>query len=470
MKNIILTTFIIGNKNIDLGKIPSNVEILKYTNDNNILNAKGSYISFIDSEDSITDNYFKIIIDKIKKDNFDIAYINNEINYSYKRKLKIRHTNEGITNIVPIYNPYVWNYIYKKELIPKLKDLSIKIEDIEKRIFIDEVIYIHNPNRTSTKVLNMPTRRPSVQYKNIIYVEDSCNITFNGYITWILEIAKTFPTLEITIIYTSINEITLQRFSKYFNCIEYNPNLNYTCDKLITTYSTYFYPNNIYSLEGNYIFIHGNMSDYKSARKFYDDIYDRYIAVSKIAQKTAKGYFPQEVEYIYNPYTHEQDSIRPHLKLVSAIRNSPEKGINRIKQMAAILDAENIPYTWQIFTNILEPNQGGLIFRQGIPNVIEYIADADYLVQLSSSEALAYSFVEALSCGTKIIATPLPALKELNAEEGTSLITIPFNYFEENNKGILRQKVLKAYKNKDIKFKYKYEKSRSKEYKDIFNK
>ena len=138
--------------------------------------------------------------------------------------------------------------------------------------------------------------------------------------------------------------------------------------------------------------------------------------------------------------------------------------------MAAILDAENIPYTWQIFTNILEPNQGGLIFRQGIPNVIEYIADADYLVQLSSSEALAYSFVEALSCGTKIIATPLPALKELNAEEGTSLITIPFNYFEENNKGILRQKVLKAYKNKDIKFKYNYEKSRSKEYKDIFNK
>ena len=34
----------------------------------------------------------------------------------------------------------------------------------------------------------------------------------------------------------------------------------------------------------------------------------------------------------------------------------------------------------------------------------------------------------------------------------------------------LYQETLKAYKNKDIKFKYKYEKSRSKEYKDIFNK
>ena len=56
MKNIILTTYIIGNKKIDLPDIPNNVELLKYTNDNEIKNAKGKYISFIDSEDSIINN------------------------------------------------------------------------------------------------------------------------------------------------------------------------------------------------------------------------------------------------------------------------------------------------------------------------------------------------------------------------------------------------------------------------------
>ena len=131
MKNIILTTYIIGNKKIDLPDIPNNVEILKYTNDNEIKNAKGKYISFIDSEDSISNNYFDVILNNIKNNKFDIAYINNEVNYNYKRKLKTRHTNEGIPNIVPIYNPYIWNYIYKKELIPKLLDYSINLDDIK---------------------------------------------------------------------------------------------------------------------------------------------------------------------------------------------------------------------------------------------------------------------------------------------------------------------------------------------------
>ena len=469
MKKITLTTFIIGNKEINLGEIPKNVEILKYTNDEEVKNAKGKYISFIDSEDKISSDYFIVILNEIKKQKFDIAYLNHEINYDYKRKPKVRHTNESIPNIVPIYNPYVWNYVYKKELIPKFLDFSIQLDDIKKRTYIPDIVYFHNPNRKSSKALHMSTKRLSVHYKNIVYVEDFCNIAFNGYISWLLEINKAFPELDITIIYTEIHELTLKRFKEHFKCIEYSPNVNYTCDKLFVTYSTYFFPTNIFSLEENFLFIHGNMRDYSGSRAYTDDIYDRYIAVSKIARDSAKGFYPtKEIEYIYNPYTHNEKSIRPHLKLVSALRNAPEKGMDRIKKLAAILDAEGIPYTWQVFTNILEPNQGGLIYREGVPNVIEYIADADYLVQLSSSEALAYSFVEALCSGTKIVATPLPALKELKAEEGVSLITIPFEYFEDNNKGILRQKALKIYRNKDIEFKYEYEKERFQDYINIF--
>lgn len=115
MKKIILTTYIIGNKDINLGKIPSNVEILQFKNEDDIENAKGTYISFIDSEDNITDNYFSTILSEIKTNKFDLCYLNYLINYDYKRLPKIRKEQESIINLIPIYNPYIWNYVFKKD-------------------------------------------------------------------------------------------------------------------------------------------------------------------------------------------------------------------------------------------------------------------------------------------------------------------------------------------------------------------
>ena len=85
MKNIILTTYIIGNKKIDLPDIPNNVELLKYTNDNEIKNAKGKYISFNDSEDSISNNYLDVILNNIKNNKFDIVPYVWIINWYYVR-------------------------------------------------------------------------------------------------------------------------------------------------------------------------------------------------------------------------------------------------------------------------------------------------------------------------------------------------------------------------------------------------
>lgn len=471
MKNIILTTYIIGSREINLGNIPENVEIIRYTNQTDVEKAKGNYVSFIDSEDTISEDYFITILEEINNNKFDICYINYEINYDYKRKLKVRKEKKDIVNLVPIYNPYIWNYVFKKNKLYKFKDFSIKTEDLKITSYISKQIYFHNQNRFSSRVLNMPTRRITAHYKNIIYMGGFCNGLFNGYITWLLELGKAFPNFKITILYTDIHEVTLKRLSQYFECIKINFNINYTCDRLITTYSTYHYPTNIYSLEENFIFIHGNMCDYKDTTKYQDDIYDRYIAVSKTSKDRAKGYFPTDnIELIYNPYTHDKNKIKPHLRLVSALRNSPEKGINRIKQAAKVLDEAEIPYTWQIFTDLLEPNQGGLIFRSAVTNVIDYIADADYLVQLSSSESLSYSFTEALSSKVKIISTDLPAVYELNLIDGVNGFIIPFRYFEENNKLLLKEKFIEAYQKKDMKFNYHYEKSRFANYKNVFKK
>ena len=146
----------------------------------------------------------------------------------------------------------------------------------------------------------------------------------------------------------------------------------------------------------------------------------------------------------------------PHLKLVSAQRSSDEKKASRIEAIAGILDEENIPYTWNVFTDKNEgTNKGGLIFRERTINPYPYIKDSDYFVLLSDSEACPYVIIEALELKTKVVVTPLEAHKELGVNDENS-ITIPFDYFNEENKEKLREIVLKMYQEKDRSFNYNY--------------
>lgn len=473
--NKILTTFIIGKEEVFFSSIPNNVEILRYNNVNDIYKAQGNYISFISCEDNISDNYFDSILNKIEVSEFDSCFINYRINYDYTRELKLRNDEGELNKIIPRSGCYIWNFVFNKNKLLQLascfneNDNELTKEIFVSRTSISDVLYYHNKEGEFSNILNMVNRRHIVYYKNIIYMGSFCNGLFNGYITWLNEIGKAFPEYSITILYTKINELTKNRFEKYFRCIEYSDQIDYVCDSLVTTYSTYFYPINIYPTKENSIFIHGNMSDYENSARFSDDIYDRYVAVSKISRDTAYGYFPtNNIEYIYNPFSFDKDNIKPHLTLISAIRNAPEKGMNHIKKAASILDKENIPYTWSVFTDVVEPNQGGLIFRNCVTNVIDYIADADYLVQFSRTEALSYSLTEGLCTGTKIITTDIPAIHELNIIDNINGIIIPIEYFEDGNEELLKNKLLEAYKIKDKTFNYDYNTERFSDYNTIF--
>ena len=309
MDNIVLTTFILGNNIILINCDSDEVEVRYLSSVTDIYNAKGRYISFIDSSDSVRDDYFSVIVDKIKQGEFDSCFINYKINYQFKRELKVRHEENELKKNCPVNDSYVWNYVFNKRLLLELVEIgdfeidnSLFLDKFKNRQVISRVLYFHNREGSYIKIAGMVNRREEVYYKNIVYVGTFCNGTFNGYITWLIQIGKAFD-FDITILYDKITEITKKRFSKYFKCVEYNDKINYVCDNLISTYSTYFYPMNIYSLKENSLFIHGNMADYERAIRFKDDIYDRYIAVSKISQEKAKGYFPTDnIEYIYNPY------------------------------------------------------------------------------------------------------------------------------------------------------------------------
>ena len=90
-------------------------------------------------------------------------------------------------------------------------------------------------------------------------------------------------------------------------------------------------------------------------------------------------------------------------------------------------------------------------------HIENYMAKADYVVQLSDWEAFCYSLVEALSIGTPVITTQLPVLDEIGVKPGkngyviddietfdtTALLDIPsFKYTYNNSTQITKWKKL----------------------------
>ena len=453
-----------------------------FSNGKNLINtinsAVGKYISFTKQEDNISTDYFKVLVDKTEEE-FDCCFINYNIEYDYINKPKILTNEKELKSKKPYFGEYIWSFIYKKDKLLELLNYIDKdnFNDIVDKLFentkaIGQVLYTHNPN--NKPVLNnfcFVDVKKTEHYKNVIYVAGGCNGVFNGYISWIKNLGRCFgDKYDVTILYDSIYKPTLDIFSEWFNCVKLDYKINYTCERLLVTYSSYCYPKNIFVLDENYMFIHGNMSDYPYAKHFYDDIYTKYIAVSKIAAKKAKGYFPtNNIEYLYNPFSLDDKLLKPHLTLVSAQRYSEVKRPERIEIIANILRELEIPFTWNVFTDKFEnTNKEGLIYRRRVINPLPYMKDADYFVLLSDSEALPYCVVEALSLDTKVIVTPLEAFEELGVVDKENGYVVPFDYFKEENKDKLIELVQTIYKNKDKEINYTFDKELYSGYNDIF--
>lgn len=478
MKDI--TIIILGEKENDYGVIPSNIELIRVNQStfyDTVKEVKTKYIGFIKSDDVISDNYFNVISSKVKLD-FDGCFVNYTLD-CVDKNVKIMKNDKELLSKRPFYGDYIWSYLYRTDIFNKLieikdiKEFNKRVEfDFFKLCVIGEVIYTHKINGIS--ILNdfcYKDMRNSMKFKNAIYMGNGCNGIFNGYISWIKNIGRCFANdFDITIIYDSMPIETFNNFSKYFKCVKYDSKVDYYCDRLLLTYSNYYYPKNIFTLEENYLFIHGNMSDFPNARRFYDDVYTKYIAVSKIAAQKAVGYFPTDkIDYILNPFKLDNELLKPHLKLVSAQRSTPVKRPERIEILANVLDELRIPYTWNVFMDKNEnTNKNGIIYRKRVTNPFPYIEDADYFVLLSDSESMGYSTLEALALKTKVIVTPLEAFYEIGVVDGENGFVIPFEYFEEKNKDKLVELVKKIYREKDKEFDYRFDLSLCDGYKEVF--
>jgi len=476
-----LTIIVIG-KNSDIRK-DKNVEFI-YTKGINIKRllkiARGKYITFIQEEDRISKDYLKLVLEKTKED-FDSCFINYIIEYNYKKDVQLSVNQDELRDIKPYYNEYLWSFIFKKSKLFQVMDINDeekfneKVDEIfNNRTAIGSLIYYHNPKgKKEVKDFPYTDNKKNDYHKNIIYVGTGCAGIFNGYVSWVTNLGRCFgKKYDVTVLYDQIDSKVLKSFSKYFKCVKRRVDTNYYCDSLLVTYSTYYYPKNIITLDDSYMFIHGNMSDYPHSRVFHDNIYTHYVAVSKTAAKKAEGYFPtKNIEYVINPFILERGLIKPHLKLTSAFKYSEIKRPDRVEKMARILDELEIPYTWNVFTDEREnTNCSGLIFRNRVLNPLPYVKDSDYFVLLSDSEAMPYCVLEALAVNTKVIVTNLGAYKELGLKNNKNAVIIPFEYFDDNNEVKLKRVIKKLYKEKDKKIKYRFNRKEWDKYNEIFKK
>lgn len=256
--------------------------------------------------------------------------------------------------------------------------------------------------------------------KNIFYFRVLNAI--GGIESFFYYLAKKYQDWDITVYYSAGDPEQIKRLSKYIRVRQYKGEL-IKCDKAFFNFNL-----DIIDRVDAKEYIQIAHGDYK-AMGVKPNIHPRitkYLGVSKQVCKTYKEVTGHDTELVYNPI--ELEKPKKVLNLISATRLTPDKGRNRIEKLGRLLDEAKIPYLWTVFTdkpNVIDnPN---IVYMKPRLDIIDYIANADYLVQLSDAEGYCYSVIESLIVGTPVIVTDCPVFKELGVVNGKNGFILDFD-------------------------------------------
>lgn len=284
--------------------------------------------------------------------------------------------------------------------------------------------------------------------KNIFYFRKINEI--GGIETFFYQLAKKYKDYDITIYYNDGDSKQIKRLKKYVDVKKYQGE-EIICDKAFFNFNIDIIDN----VKANeYIqIVHGDYKAMNIKPNTHHKI-TKYFGVSKQVCKTFKEVTGFDCELVYNPI--EIEKPKKVLNLISATRLTAEKGKNRIIKLAKLLEENNIPYLWTIFTDdtnsIKNPN---IIYMKPKLDIINYIANADYLVQLSDNEGYCYSVIESLCVGTPVIVTECPVFKELGIRNGENGFILDFDLDNINIKAIYESRLNFKYEpNNDTWYKY----------------
>lgn len=233
---------------------------------------------------------------------------------------------------------------------------------------------------------------------------------------------------DITFLYKEGVKSTIDRLKDLdIDVQKYDSNKKYICDICILASAWDGYPETVIAKSGRYIqMVH---ADYEQ-KDLIDFEYHKWhkttehVGVSDQVCKSFTKLFPNEkITRIYNILDDRQET-QPILKLVSATRLSKEKGYARMLELAESLKKNNIKFRWTVFTDLSLYNQkpfdmDEFVYMNPTRNIFDYIAEADYGVQLSDTEGYSYFINECLQYGTPVICTDFPSAYE-SVEDGVS--------------------------------------------------
>lgn len=259
-----------------------------------------------------------------------------------------------------------------------------------------------------------------MKYKNLFYFSHINRIGGVESFYWYL--AQKYGDHDIVIVYSSGDEAQIQRLRKYVRVVQFKGQ-RFSCARAFFNYTIDIID---FVDADEYIqLVHGDYTKFKITPYIHPKI-TRFLGVSQLVCDTWEQVTGKKAEVAYNPVVIQKP--KKVLRLISATRLTREKGKNRMIQFAEILDRARIPYTWTIFTDDrMAINNPNIVYREPQLNIMNYIADADYLVQLSDTEGYGFSVVEALCLGVPVIVTDCPVFKELGLKDRKNAFILPFD-------------------------------------------
>lgn len=257
-----------------------------------------------------------------------------------------------------------------------------------------------------------------------VFFFDQIN-SIGGIETFFYQLGKKYgKDHDITLFYRSGDATQLKRLSQYITVRKFRDGMKIRCKRAFVT----FYAGILDNIEADeyYQVLHGDYTSMGVFPKDHPKIQKR-IAVSEVVHNSYETGRGINSIVSYNPFTPEKP--RKVLNLVSATRLTKEKGWNRMLALAEALDKAGVPYQWTVYTDDQSktPNNPSIILCKPRLDVLDFIANADYYVQLSDCEGYCYSVVEALSVGTPVIITDLPVAKEIGVEDGVNGFILPMS-------------------------------------------
>lgn len=223
---------------------------------------------------------------------------------------------------------------------------------------------------------------------------------------------------ELTFVYKEGDADRMKEISQYANVVKFTGKETFDVD--VAIYSTCWSGTPEANIKAKkYVqMIH---ADFEVAKKSWNFQYTKmpkvtdHVCVGLNAQKALKKVYGYDSTVIFNILDNELENDKI-LRLITVSRLAAGKGLERMSVLAHALKAKGIRFVWLFFgdsTGVkytadikkLFADLPEFVFMGTALNAQSYIADSDYLVQLSDSEGFCYSICEALQVGTACIVT-----------------------------------------------------------------